>query len=45
VIADAGDGAARRFIEFFAASIRNRNTRMAYYRAVCHFRGVSGFCL
>ena len=37
VIADAGDGAARRFIEFFAASIRNRNTRMAYHRAVCSF--------
>ena len=25
---------ARRFLEFFAATIRNRNTRMAYYRAV-----------
>ena len=37
VIAGAGDHAARRFLEFFAAQIRNRNTRMAYYRAVCHF--------
>jgi site-specific recombinase XerD len=37
VIAGAGDHAARRFIEFFAATIRNKNTRMAYYRAVCHF--------
>jgi site-specific recombinase XerC len=37
VIADAGDHAARRFLEFFAASIRNKNTHMAYYRAVCHF--------
>ncbi len=37
VIADAGDQAARRFLEFFAATIRNRNTRMAYYRAVRHF--------
>jgi len=36
-IADAGDHAARRFLEFFAAQIRNRNTRMAYYRAVCTF--------
>jgi site-specific recombinase XerD len=36
-IADAGDHAARRFLEFFAANIRNKNTRMAYYRAVCHF--------
>jgi hypothetical protein len=37
VIAEAGDHAARRFLEFFAATIRNKNTRMAYYRAVCHF--------
>ena len=37
VIAGAGDHAARRFIEFFAATIRNKNTRMAYYRAACHF--------
>ena len=27
----------RQFLEFFAATIRNRNTRMAYYRAVRHF--------
>jgi len=39
VIAGAGDHAARRFIEFFAATIRNKNTRMAYYRAACHFFG------
>jgi site-specific recombinase XerC len=37
VITAAGDQAARRFLEFFAATIRNRNTRMAYYRAVCSF--------
>jgi site-specific recombinase XerD len=37
VIADAGDHAAPRFLEFFAATIRNKNTRMAYYRAACHF--------
>ena len=36
-IADAGDHAARRFLEFFAANIRNKNTRMAYYRAACHW--------
>ena len=36
-IADAGETAARRFLEFFAATIRNKNTRMAYYRAVRHF--------
>jgi site-specific recombinase XerD len=37
VIAGAGDHAARRFLEYFAASIRHRNTRMAYYRAACSF--------
>ena len=41
-IADVGEHAARRFIEFFAATIRNKNTRMAYYRAVCHFFGWVG---
>jgi site-specific recombinase XerD len=39
VIAGAGDHAARRFLEFFAATIRNKNTRMAYYRAAWHFFG------
>jgi hypothetical protein len=29
--------AGRRFLEFFAATIRNKNTRMAYYRAVTDF--------
>jgi site-specific recombinase XerD len=37
VIADAGDQAARRFLEFFAATIRNKNTRLAYYRAAVKF--------
>jgi site-specific recombinase XerD len=37
LIADAGDQAVRRFLEFFAATIRNKNTRMAYYRAVLRF--------
>src|SRR3954451_11796049 len=36
-IAGAGEHAARRFLEFFAATIRNKNTRMAYYRACCSF--------
>jgi hypothetical protein len=36
-IAGAGDTAVRRFLEFFAATIRNKNTRMAYYRAVTDF--------
>src|SRR6266478_4382036 len=37
VIAGAGEHAVRRFLEFFAATIRNRNTREAYYRAACSF--------
>ena len=37
MVADAGEKAARRFLEFFAATIRNRNTREAYYRNVCRF--------
>ena len=37
LIADAGDHAARRFIEFFTATIRNGNTRRAYARAVGNF--------
>ena len=36
-IADAGDHAARRFLEFFAANIRNPHTRRAYYRAAEEF--------
>jgi site-specific recombinase XerD len=39
MVVDAGGHAARRFLEFFAATIRNRNTRMAYYHAVCRFFG------
>jgi hypothetical protein len=37
VIADAGDKATRRFLEFFTANIRNKNTRLAYARAVARF--------
>ena len=37
VIAAAGEKAARRFLEFFAATIRNKNTRTAYYHAVVRF--------
>jgi site-specific recombinase XerD len=35
--AAAGDKAVRRFLEFFAATIRNKNTRMAYYHACVRF--------
>lgn len=37
VIAQAGEKAGRRFIEFFTANIRNPNTRTAYARAVGRF--------
>lgn len=37
IIAEAGEHAARRFLEFFAATIRNRNTRIAYIHAVGRF--------
>ena len=39
VVAGAGTHAARRFLEFFTATIRNKDTGMAYYRAACHFYG------
>jgi integrase/recombinase XerD len=37
IIAQAGERAARRFIEFFTATIRNGNTRRAYAKAVGDF--------
>lgn len=37
IIADAGERAAKRFLEFFAATIRNANTRKSYARAVREF--------
>jgi len=37
MIADAGEHATRRFLEFFAATIRNRNTRTAYLHAAGRF--------
>jgi site-specific recombinase XerD len=36
-VAAAGDTAVRRFLEFFAATIRNKNTRRAYHHAVTQF--------
>lgn len=47
LVVAAGDQAALRFLEFFAARIRNPNTRRAYVRAVgeflawCEARGVT----
>jgi site-specific recombinase XerD len=37
IIRKRGERASRRFIEFFTATIRNRNTRAAYARAVKQF--------
>ena len=37
VIADAGEKAGKRFIEFLTATIRNANTREAYARAIGDF--------
>jgi integrase/recombinase XerD len=37
VIAHAGRAARKRFLEFFTATIRNENTRLAYARAVGQF--------
>ena len=37
VIVAAGEHASRRFLEFFTANISNKNTRLAYARAVAEF--------
>ena len=37
MIAGADEGTSWRFIDFFAVTIRNPNTREAYYRAVSRF--------
>jgi site-specific recombinase XerD len=39
LIADIGDDASWRYIEFFTANIRNPNTRRAYVRACSRFFG------
>jgi site-specific recombinase XerD len=39
IVADAGNAAAKRFLEFFAVTIRNRNTRTAYLHAASRFFG------
>jgi site-specific recombinase XerD len=37
IVADPGDAAAERFLEFFAVTIRNKNTRTAYLHAASRF--------
>lgn len=44
VIAAAGDEASEHFLEFFAANIRNRNTRAAYVQAAAQFFGWCEVC-
>ncbi len=39
IIAAAGDKASEHFLEFFAATIRNKNTRAAYMTAIAQFCG------
>lgn len=39
VLADLGEGAGKAFLDFFTSQIRNRNTRLAYGRAVFRFLG------
>jgi integrase/recombinase XerD len=39
ILANAGEKAATKFLEFFAARIRNSNTREAYARACSQFLG------
>jgi hypothetical protein len=34
IIADAGQKTSEHFLEFFAATIRNKNTRVAYMQTV-----------
>jgi integrase/recombinase XerD len=37
IITHAGENTARRFMQFFIANIRNKNTRLAYARAIYQF--------
>jgi integrase/recombinase XerD len=37
IILNAGDDAVKKFLEFFTVSIRNKNTRLAYARAIGQF--------
>ena len=42
--ANAGARAAKRFLEYFAVTIRNRNTRTAYLHAARRFFAWCGLC-
>ena len=48
LITNAGRRAEKRFVEFFTANIRNKNTRLAYLRAIrdfCRWTEERGFSL
>jgi len=45
LIADAGDAAGWRYVEFFTANIRNPNTRRAYARATLQWHRKSYLAL
>lgn len=36
IIAGAGDAAARRYLEFFSVTIRNKNTRITYLHVAAY---------
>ena len=42
LVADAGEQASWRYVEFFTANIRNPNTRRAYARACVRFLAQCG---
>ncbi|CAH2605992.1 Tyrosine-type recombinase/integrase (plasmid) [Rhodovastum atsumiense] len=42
LVVDAGEAVVQRYVEFFAAQIRNANTRAAYVRAASDFFGWCG---
>ena len=51
IILNAGDDAVKKFLEFFTANIRNKNTRMAYASSIgkffmwCEGRGLDLFAI
>ncbi len=43
IIDDAGENAQRKFVEFFVARIRNKNTRSAYLRRAAIYEHLGEF--
>jgi len=44
LVADVGPEATTRFFEFFMVPVRNKNTRIVYYRAIGEFLAWSQRC-